>query len=240
MFSIHVIHGVRYLGCNVFENKTLPGCFRVRGRLMFQPMNISSNDQCVHVILDQGNDNTNLIQPTMLSCKVQWISDVCCAALANTLLPVLCLRPPPVPEPAKPSPGPLHHPATSVTLPQASHPPSSSSSSVRTNGKRAPPSTQQTPQQQTPPQPPSSSSGPRYPPREVPPRFRQQEHKQLLKRGQPLPAGALSSLTVTPASNPLTPGAPASSSSSAGKRHTGQFPAYCVSPLAPWLDPVPQ
>uniref|UniRef100_A0A8C7W472 Trinucleotide repeat-containing gene 6C protein n=1 Tax=Oncorhynchus mykiss TaxID=8022 RepID=A0A8C7W472_ONCMY len=152
----------------------------------------------------------------MLSCKVQWISDVCCAALANTLLPVLCLRPPP--EPAKPSPGPLHHPTTCVTLPQASHPPSSSSS-VRTNGKRAPPTTQQTPQQQTPPQPPSSSSGPRYPPREVPPRFRQQEHKQLLKRGQPLPAGALSSLTVTPASDPLTPGAPASSSST-GKRHT--------------------
>ncbi|XP_038873870.1 trinucleotide repeat-containing gene 6C protein-like [Salvelinus namaycush] len=122
-----------------------------------------------------------------------------------------------VPEPAKPSPGPLHHPTTSVTLPQASHPPSYSSS-VRTNGKRAPPSTQQTPQQLTPP-PPSSSSGPRYPPREVPPRFRQQEHKQLLKRGQPLPAGALSSLTVTPASDPLIPGAPASSSS-AGKRHT--------------------
>ncbi|XP_055758878.1 trinucleotide repeat-containing gene 6C protein-like isoform X1 [Salvelinus fontinalis] len=122
-----------------------------------------------------------------------------------------------VPEPAKPSPGPLHHPTTSVTLPQASHPPSYSSS-VRTNGKRAPPSTQQTPQQLTPP-PPSSSSGPRYPPREVPPRFRQQEHKQLLKRGQPLPAGALSSLTVTPASDPLIPGVPASSSS-AGKRHT--------------------
>nr|XP_029537804.1 trinucleotide repeat-containing gene 6C protein-like isoform X1 [Oncorhynchus nerka] len=120
-----------------------------------------------------------------------------------------------VPEPAKPSPGPLHHPTTSVTLPQASHPPSSSSS-VRTNGKRAPPSTQQTPQQLT---PPSSSSGPRYPPREVPPRFRQQEHKQLLKRGQPLPAGALSSLTVTPASDPLISGAPPFSSS-AGKRHT--------------------
>lgn len=31
----------------------------------------------------------------------------------------------------------------------------------------------------------------RYPPREVPPRFRQQEHKQLLKRGQPLPPGTL-------------------------------------------------
>ncbi|XP_069510746.1 trinucleotide repeat-containing gene 6C protein isoform X6 [Ambystoma mexicanum] len=31
----------------------------------------------------------------------------------------------------------------------------------------------------------------RYLPREVPPRFRQQEQKQLLKRGQPLPTGAL-------------------------------------------------
>ncbi|XP_024919986.1 trinucleotide repeat-containing gene 6C protein isoform X4 [Cynoglossus semilaevis] len=30
----------------------------------------------------------------------------------------------------------------------------------------------------------------RYPSREVPPRFRQQEHKQLLKRGQPLPPGS--------------------------------------------------
>uniref|UniRef100_A0A8C8G8Z5 Trinucleotide repeat-containing gene 6C protein n=1 Tax=Oncorhynchus tshawytscha TaxID=74940 RepID=A0A8C8G8Z5_ONCTS len=151
----------------------------------------------------------------MLSCKVQWISDVCCAALANTLLPVLCLRPPP--EPAKPSPGPLHYPTTCVTLPQASHPPPRPLQSEPMGS--APPTTQQTPQQQTPPQPPSSSSGPRYPPREVPPRFRQQEHKQLLKRGQPLPAGALSSLTVTPASDPLTPGAPASSSST-GKRHT--------------------
>ncbi|KAJ3600214.1 hypothetical protein NHX12_031200, partial [Muraenolepis orangiensis] len=31
----------------------------------------------------------------------------------------------------------------------------------------------------------------RHQPREVPPRFRQQEHKQLLKRGQPLPPGLL-------------------------------------------------
>lgn len=36
----------------------------------------------------------------------------------------------------------------------------------------------------------------RYLPREVPPRFRQQEHKQLLKRGQPLPSGSLP-LTAT-------------------------------------------
>ncbi|KAJ4944560.1 hypothetical protein JOQ06_013103, partial [Pogonophryne albipinna] len=44
-------------------------------------------------------------------------------------------------------------------------------------------------QTQTPPQQQCqlSSASARYPPREVPPRFRQQEHKQLLKRGQPLP-----------------------------------------------------
>ncbi|XP_053310140.1 trinucleotide repeat-containing gene 6C protein isoform X2 [Spea bombifrons] len=37
----------------------------------------------------------------------------------------------------------------------------------------------------------------RYLPREVPPRFRQQEQKQLLKRGQPLPTGALSTTNPT-------------------------------------------
>ncbi|PWA19214.1 hypothetical protein CCH79_00014586, partial [Gambusia affinis] len=58
------------------------------------------------------------------------------------------------------------------------------------NGKRAPsgcqPQTllQQQQQQQ------------RYLPREVPPRFRQQEQKQLLKRGQPLPPGTLPLLTT--------------------------------------------
>ncbi|XP_070398811.1 trinucleotide repeat-containing gene 6C protein [Nothobranchius furzeri] len=46
----------------------------------------------------------------------------------------------------------------------------------------------------------------RYPPREVPPRFRQQEPKQLLKRGQPLPSG-------TPP--PLTTGHPDTSESAA-------------------------
>uniref|UniRef100_A0A4W6FS37 Trinucleotide repeat-containing gene 6C protein n=1 Tax=Lates calcarifer TaxID=8187 RepID=A0A4W6FS37_LATCA len=85
--------------------------------------------------------------------------------------------------PTKPSPGPPHHlhPA-SPTLPLSSS--SSSSSSSSGNGKRA-----------------SSSSHARYPPREVPPRFRQQEHKQLLKRGQPLPAGALSALTLSSSSS---------------------------------------
>ncbi|KAG5278976.1 hypothetical protein AALO_G00104780 [Alosa alosa] len=81
-----------------------------------------------------------------------------------------------VPDSAKPSP--------SLTL-------SLCAASSSGNGKRAPSSAQQQ-QQPTP--------GPRYPPREVPPRFRQQEHKQLLKRGQPLPAGTLS-LTASSSSS---------------------------------------
>uniref|UniRef100_A0A087Y188 Trinucleotide repeat-containing gene 6C protein n=1 Tax=Poecilia formosa TaxID=48698 RepID=A0A087Y188_POEFO len=52
----------------------------------------------------------------------------------------------------------------------------------------------------------------RYPPREVPPRFRQQEHKQLLKRGQPLPAGAFGALTLPPSSPSSSPSASLSSS----------------------------
>lgn len=42
----------------------------------------------------------------------------------------------------------------------------------------------------------------RYLPREVPPRFRQQEQKQLLKRGQPLPTGALSGVSPTQGAGP--------------------------------------
>ncbi|XP_034881783.1 trinucleotide repeat-containing gene 6C protein isoform X3 [Mirounga leonina] len=57
------------------------------------------------------------------------------------------------------------------------------------NGKRASASSQQ----------PAAS---RYLPREVPPRFRQQEQKQLLKRGQPLPAGALASVSPTQGAGP--------------------------------------
>lgn len=76
-----------------------------------------------------------------------------------------------VPEPTKtcssqpPPAGPGPSPATSTL-------------SGSSNGKRAATSGQQ----------PAAS---RYLPREVPPRFRQQEQKQLLKRGQPLPTGAL-------------------------------------------------
>ncbi|XP_061086488.1 trinucleotide repeat-containing gene 6C protein-like [Conger conger] len=75
-----------------------------------------------------------------------------------------------VPESAKPSPSPPQ-PATPSATPAVS--------TVTSNGKRPPSSVPQQP------------AAPRYPPREVPPRFRQLEHKQLLKRGQPLPAGAL-------------------------------------------------
>ncbi|XP_073713313.1 trinucleotide repeat-containing gene 6C protein isoform X4 [Misgurnus anguillicaudatus] len=75
-----------------------------------------------------------------------------------------------VPDSAKPSPTPP--PPTNPSVPSAN-------SSSGGNGKRASSSNQQ-----------QQPAAPRYPPREVPPRFRQHEHKQLLKRGQPLPAGS--------------------------------------------------
>ncbi|XP_041095663.1 trinucleotide repeat-containing gene 6B protein-like isoform X1 [Polyodon spathula] len=111
-----------------------------------------------------------------------------------------------VPVSAKLSPSPPHPANPSVTPPI----PTVSSSG---NGKRAPPSAQQ--------QPPAA---PRFPPREVPPRFRQQEHKQVLKRGQPLPAGTLITTGQPGASSPLqTP--PASPS----KQHAGEDKAACAS-----------
>ncbi|XP_074927867.1 trinucleotide repeat-containing gene 6C protein isoform X3 [Chelonoidis abingdonii] len=76
-----------------------------------------------------------------------------------------------VPEPIK----------TSLSQPQPAGTSTSTSTSTITNssnGKRASANGQQ----------PAAS---RYLPREVPPRFRQQEQKQLLKRGQPLPTGTL-------------------------------------------------
>ncbi|KAM7334644.1 hypothetical protein ACRRTK_007964 [Alexandromys fortis] len=57
------------------------------------------------------------------------------------------------------------------------------------NGKRASACGQQT-------------AASRYLPREVPPRFRQQEQKQLLKRGQPLPTGTLTSVSPAQAAGP--------------------------------------
>lgn len=131
----------------------------------------------------------------------------CVFLCVNACVPVYCICPVPEPAPTKPSPGPSHHlhPA-SPTL--------SLSSSSSGNGKRASSSSQlatQTPPQQ---QCQLSSASARYPPREVPPRFRQQEHKQLLKRGQPLPAGALSALTVSSSSSSSSsPSSPYSSSS---------------------------
>ncbi|XP_017277292.2 trinucleotide repeat-containing gene 6C protein-like, partial [Kryptolebias marmoratus] len=65
-------------------------------------------------------------------------------------------------------------PPLSPTSPGATPPAAPSSG----NGKRAPSGCQ-----------PQTLLQQRYPPREVPPRFRQQEQKQLLKRGQPLPSG---------------------------------------------------
>ncbi|XP_056256589.1 trinucleotide repeat-containing gene 6C protein isoform X7 [Seriola aureovittata] len=95
------------------------------------------------------------------------------------------------------------------------------------NGKRAPSGGQpQTAQQ------PQTLLQQRYPPREVPPRFRQQEHKQLLKRGQPLPSGTLL-LTTTGRPCSTEPAAaavaihssPSCSSSSTGQpRHSVELP----------------
>ncbi|XP_067353514.1 trinucleotide repeat-containing gene 6C protein isoform X1 [Channa argus] len=140
---------------------------------------------------------------------------------------------PKVPEPAptKLSPGPPHH------LHPASPTLSLSSPSSSGNGKRSSSNSQlptQTPPQQ---QCQLSSASARYPPREVPPRFRLQEHKQLLKRGQPLPAGALSALTLSSSSSSSSPSSsysssstttssitPNSTTSTAGKRHPDTFP----------------
>uniref|UniRef100_A0A3P9J4R9 Trinucleotide repeat-containing gene 6C protein n=1 Tax=Oryzias latipes TaxID=8090 RepID=A0A3P9J4R9_ORYLA len=133
---------------------------------------------------------------------------------------------PKVPEPAptKPSPGPSHHlHPTSPTLPL-----SSSSFSSSGNGKRLPCSSQlSTP---TPPQQQCqlSPASTRYPAREVPPRFRQQEQKQLLKRGQPLPAGALGAFTLSsssPASSSLSSSNSSSTSTSSATLDSATSPA---------------
>ncbi|XP_041838264.1 trinucleotide repeat-containing gene 6C protein-like isoform X2 [Melanotaenia boesemani] len=127
---------------------------------------------------------------------------------------------PKVPEPAptKPSPGSSHHfHPTSPTLPRSSSSSSSSSTSSSSGNGKHPPCDSQLPTQ-TPPQQQCqlSSASARYPPREVPPRFRQQEHKQLLKRGQPLPAGALAALapsSSSPSSSSLSSSYSSSSTS---------------------------
>ena len=89
-------------------------------------------------------------------------------------------------------------PSVSQPQPANSNNGTSTATSTNNNAKRAtannpqqpqppqqPPQPPQQPQQPQPqPQPPQAL--PRYP-REVPPRFRHQEHKQLLKRGQHFP-----------------------------------------------------
>lgn len=84
-------------------------------------------------------------------------------------------------------------PSVSQPQPANSNNGTSTATSTNNNAKRATANSQQQPQppQQQPqqpqlqqPQPPQAL--PRYP-REVPPRFRHQEHKQLLKRGQHFP-----------------------------------------------------
>ncbi|XP_077574414.1 trinucleotide repeat-containing gene 6C protein isoform X1 [Stigmatopora nigra] len=109
---------------------------------------------------------------------------------------------PNVPEP---SPGTPHH------LRPAS--PTSALSFLFSSGNDKRTSCNSQLQSPTAPQPqcPSSSVSSRYPAREVPPRFRQQDHKQLLKRGQPLPAGAFGAL-IAPSSS-LSPSLPHTSSS---------------------------
>lgn len=102
---------------------------------------------------------------------------------------------------------------TSLSQPQPAGTGTSTSTSTLTNssnGKRASANGQQ----------PAAS---RYLPREVPPRFRQQEQKQLLKRGQPLPTGALSA----PGPAPATAAAAASpppppQQGAAGQQHPGK------------------
>nr|XP_057906361.1 trinucleotide repeat-containing gene 6C protein isoform X3 [Doryrhamphus excisus] len=75
-------------------------------------------------------------------------------------------------------------PSLPPTDPSVTPPPVTPSSG---DGKRAPCGGQPQTTPQTPPR------------REVPPRFRQQEHKQLLKRGQPLPPGTLPLIIAEPA-----------------------------------------
>ncbi|KAM6966024.1 LOW QUALITY PROTEIN: trinucleotide repeat-containing gene 6C protein-like [Tautogolabrus adspersus] len=116
-----------------------------------------------------------------------------------------------VPDSAKPDPAPPLPPVNPSAAPPA--PPSSG------NGKRTPSGGQpQTAQQ---PQTPLQQ---RYPPREVPPRFRQQEHKQLLKRGQPLPPGTLPLTTGRPATTEPAAALPTHSSLSCSSSSTASLP----------------
>lgn len=100
-----------------------------------------------------------------------------CTSLANLSTSVLLLEL--VPEQIKPS--------VSQPQPANSDNGTSTATSTNNNAKRATASNQQPPpQQQQQEQQQQPQALPRYP-REVPPRFRHQEHKQLLKRGQHFP-----------------------------------------------------
>ncbi|KAG7262355.1 hypothetical protein CRUP_015427 [Coryphaenoides rupestris] len=68
---------------------------------------------------------------------------------------------------------------------------------------------------------PAVLSQPRYPPREVPPRFRHQELKQLLKRGQPLPAGSLGGHAL-PNSNSASSSSASGDAPNSAKRIPGE------------------
>ncbi|XP_042613405.1 trinucleotide repeat-containing gene 6C protein-like isoform X5 [Cyprinus carpio] len=108
-----------------------------------------------------------------------------------------------VPDSVKPNPSIPSNPILTLNLPVPC--PASTS-----NGKRSPCNSLQ---QQL---PPLQQPSPRYVPREIPPRFRQQEQRQLLKRGQPLPTGALNPTSACPQSGVISP--PETPTS---KRHTG-------------------
>ncbi|XP_048054053.1 trinucleotide repeat-containing gene 6C protein isoform X1 [Megalobrama amblycephala] len=108
-----------------------------------------------------------------------------------------------VPDSVKPNPSIPSSPILSLNLPVPS-------ASTTSNGKRNPSNALQ---QQL---PPLQQPSPRYAHREVPPRFRQQEQRQLLKRGQPLPTGALNLTSACTQSGVISP--PETPTS---KRHTG-------------------
>ncbi len=117
-----------------------------------------------------------------------------------------------VPDSAKPSPTPP--PPTNPSVPSAS-------SSTGGNGKRTPSGNQQ-----------QQPAAPRYPPREVPPRFRQHEHKQLLKRGQPLPTGStalVQPVSANPSSQPFS-----------CQTHPGQPRLHDVHRVACWVRVQPK
>lgn len=113
-----------------------------------------------------------------LFCVDRWLYSV--GALDWLILPTPSLLLGSVPEQIKPS--------VSQPQPASANNGTSTATSTNNNAKRAAANNQpppQPPQLQPQPQPPQAL--PRYP-REVPPRFRHQEHKQLLKRGQHFPA----------------------------------------------------